>query len=130
MDQKMILMKKEDGSSFEIAGPAGALEARFAAAKADGVLAPSQYLVIICHPHPLHGGTMDNKVVTTLMRTYRDLGVSVISFNFRGVGASEGEYDHAVGEVDDLLAVASWIRARSEERRVGKECRAWGSQYQ
>ena len=114
----MILMKKEDGSSFEIAGPAGALEARFAAAKADGVLAPSQYLVIICHPHPLHGGTMDNKVVTTLMRTYRDLGVSVISFNFRGVGASEGEYDHAVGEVDDLLAVASWIRAELPQSKL------------
>lgn len=104
----MTLMK-ESNATFEIAGPAGVLEARFAAAKADGVLAPLHYAVIICHPHPLHGGTMDNKVVTTLMRTYRDLGVSAFTFNFRGVGASKGEHDHAVGEVDDLVAVANWV---------------------
>ena len=85
-----MISTKENSASFEIAGPAGALEARFAAAKADGVLASLQYTVIICHPHSLHGGTMDNKVVTTLMRTYRDLGVNVVTFNFRGVGASSG----------------------------------------
>jgi alpha/beta superfamily hydrolase len=113
-----MILTKENDSSFEIAGPAGALETRFAAATTNGVLAPSQYVVIICHPHPLHGGTMDNKVVTTLMRTYRDLGVNVVSFNFRGVGASDGEYDHAVGEVDDLLAVANWVGAQLPQSKL------------
>ena len=113
-----MISTKENNASFEIAGPAGALEARFAAAKADGVLASLQYTVIICHPHSLHGGTMDNKVVTTLMRTYRDLGVNVVTFNFRGVGASSGEYDHAVGEVDDLLSVASWVGSELPQSKL------------
>jgi alpha/beta superfamily hydrolase len=53
---------------------------------------------------------MDNKVVTTLMRGYRDLGVAVVRFNFRGVAASEGQYDDGVGEVEDLLAVVAEVR--------------------
>ena len=53
---------------------------------------------------------MDNKVVTTLMRTYRDLGVHVLRFNFRGVGKSDGSFDNAVGELKDLLAVIDWVR--------------------
>ena len=73
-------------------------------------------VVIVCHPHPQYGGTMDNKVVTTLMRVYRDLGVGVIRFNFRGVGNSEGEYAEAVGEIDDLLSVIRWLR--QQEPRV------------
>lgn len=67
-------------------------------------------IAIICHPHPQHGGTMDNKVVTTLMRTYRDLGVHVLRFNFRGVGESEGVFDNAIGELDDLLAIIDWAK--------------------
>ena len=67
-------------------------------------------LAIICHPHPLHGGSMTNKVVHTLMRAARDMGASVVRFNFRGVGRSGGEHDAGQGEIDDCLAVIDWAR--------------------
>jgi alpha/beta superfamily hydrolase len=92
-----------------ISGPAGELEVRVTEPR-PGPLADQSLLAVICHPHPLHGGTMDNKVVTTLMRSYRDLGVKVISFNFRGVGLSQGSFDQGRGELEDLLAVVRWGR--------------------
>ncbi|MEN0036923.1 MAG: alpha/beta fold hydrolase [Cellvibrio sp.] len=91
-----------------IPGPSGQLEAVIHQGHEDGHFAARELLAIVCHPHPQHGGTMDNKVVTTLMRTYRDLGIHVIRFNFRGIGKSEGEFDNAVGEVDDLRAIITW----------------------
>lgn len=93
-----------------IPGPVGQLQAVIHQGDESGQFAARNLLVIICHPHPVHGGTMDNKVVTTLMRTYRDLGIHVLRFNFRGVGKSEGGFDNAIGEQDDLLAVTSWMR--------------------
>lgn len=60
---------------------------------------------IVCHPHPQHGGTMDNKVVQTLARAVLQLGWRSVRFNFRGVGASQGAWDDGVGEVDDAMAV-------------------------
>jgi len=63
---------------------------------------------VCCHPHPLYGGTMDNKVVHALARAARDAGVPAIRFNFRGVGGSQGSYDNGVGETDDALAVNDW----------------------
>tara|TARA_B100000446_G_scaffold40601_4_gene36275 strand:+ start:23639 stop:24403 length:765 start_codon:yes stop_codon:yes gene_type:complete len=89
-------------------GPVGALEL-IASAPGQGGLSAEPLVAVVCHPHPLHGGTMDNKVVTTLARTYRDLGVPCVRFNFRGVGASEGVFDNAVGEVEDLMAVVDWV---------------------
>lgn len=65
---------------------------------------------IICHPHPLMGGTMHNKVVTTMARTLRDSGINTISFNFRGVGQSEGKHDYGRGESADLQTIAAWLR--------------------
>jgi hypothetical protein len=65
---------------------------------------------IVCHPHSLHGGTMQNKVVTTLAKTFESLGAASVRFNFRGVGKSAGVFDHGVGETQDLLAVAEWVR--------------------
>lgn len=88
-----------------ISGPSGQLEAFWHRAAA----AAGNSVAIICHPHPLHGGTMDNKVVTTLMRTYRDLGIHVLRFNFRGVGKSDGVFDNALGEREDLQAVIDWL---------------------
>ncbi len=86
-----------------IAGPAGALECAIdspAAGTADaGVLA------VLCHPHPLHGGTMDNKVVQTVARALLQLGCTTVRFNFRGVGASAGGWGEGVGEIDDAAAV-------------------------
>jgi alpha/beta superfamily hydrolase len=66
--------------------------------------------VIICHPHPLFGGAMGNKVVTTLARTFHDHGMATIRFNFRGVGKSTGAHDQGHGETDDVLAIAAWVK--------------------
>lgn len=103
-------MLAEKESKLAISGPVGRLELALSRGDSDAPLAGSNGVVIICHPHPQHGGTMDNKVVTTLMRTYRDLGMHVLRFNFRGVGHSEGVFDNAVGELNDLLAVIDWVK--------------------
>lgn len=105
-------------TAITIDGPVGSLEARAQAGDESGILARSGYAVIVCHPHPQHGGTMSNKVVTTLVRAYRDLGVATVRFNFRGVGRSDGAFDHAVGEVDDLLAVAQWLEEQRPDSRL------------
>jgi alpha/beta superfamily hydrolase len=90
-----------------IAGPAGPIEAL-----AEDCAAAGPCYAVICHPHPLYGGTMDNKVVTTTARALRDCGVPTLRFNFRGVGASAGSYDQGDGETKDALAVAAWGGAR------------------
>ena len=67
-------------------------------------------VALIAHPHPLHGGTLDNKVVQTLAKTFVELGYVSMRPNFRGVGASEGEHDEGRGETEDLLRVAAHAR--------------------
>ncbi len=67
---------------------------------------PSLGTVVICHPHPVHGGTLDNKVVQTLARTWVQIGWRAVRFNFRGVAGSAGAWDEGRGEIDDALAVA------------------------
>lgn len=67
-------------------------------------------VAVLCHPHPLHGGTMHNKVVTMLERSLRECGLSTVRFNFRGVGRSEGVFDQGRGETQDVIAVAEWVR--------------------
>jgi uncharacterized protein len=89
---------------FTLAGPAGPLEAQLEEPAA-GARAG---LAVICHPHPLHGGTMQNKVAHTLARTLCGLGLAALRFNFRGVGASAGEYGGGVGEIEDALAALDW----------------------
>ncbi|SFD69496.1 alpha/beta hydrolase [Paracidovorax konjaci] len=85
-------------------GPAGAIEAlRDAAAPAEG--SASRGVAVIAHPHPLFGGTMDNKVVQTLARAFVAHGWTAVRFNFRGVGGTAGTHDEGRGELDDLLAV-------------------------
>jgi uncharacterized protein len=86
-----------------IDGPAGALESILEDA---GMPGPSY--AVVCHPHPLFGGTMDNKVVTTLARALRDARVPTLRFNFRGVGSSAGGFDQGMGETADADAVATW----------------------
>jgi len=90
---------------FAVAGPSGSLEAAI-----EDVQGAPRFLAVICHPHPLHQGTMDNKVVTTLSRTLARAGALSARFNYRGVGASEGRYDGERGELDDALAVIAWLR--------------------
>jgi alpha/beta superfamily hydrolase len=91
-----------------IPGPAGALEV---AVDVPDAGTERTGIALICHPHPLHGGTMHNKVVTMVARSMRELGLATVRFNFRGVGKSEGEHDNGRGETLDLLAVAEWIAA-------------------
>jgi len=67
-------------------------------------------IAVVAHPLPIMGGTMDNKVVTTLTRAFVELGYAVLRFNFRGVGASEGSYDQGAGETQDAIAAANYLR--------------------
>jgi alpha/beta superfamily hydrolase len=83
-----------------IAGPAGAIECAI-----DEPAAAPTGVAVVCHPHPLHGGTMDNKVAQTLARAFVQLGMRAVRFNFRGVAGSQGHWDEGRGEVDDALAV-------------------------
>lgn len=88
--------------SLTMPGPAGQLE--LAIDRPEGA---SRGAAVIAHPHPLHGGTLTNKVVQTLARACVLAGLTAVRFNFRGVGASEGVYDEGRGELDDLLAVVA-----------------------
>ncbi len=90
-----------------IAGPAGALETRREVPAADAGRACG----VVCHPHPLHGGTMDNKVVHAAARAMQMLGAPTLRFNYRGVRASEGHYGEGLGEREDALAVVAAARA-------------------
>lgn len=95
---------------LRIKGPVGAIETVVELpTPADGM--SSRGLALIAHPHPLKGGTLDNKVVWTLARAALDCGLIAARPNFRGVGASEGRFDHGIGETDDLLAVARALTA-------------------
>lgn len=95
-------------AQFRLPGPAGVLEVATDVPPADAARAGT---VIVCHPNPTQGGTMTNKVVTTLERALRELGLATVRFNFRGVGASAGAFDDGAGETDDALAVAHWVQA-------------------
>ncbi len=85
---------------FHLAGAAGAIEAL-----RDQPDSAPRGVAVIGHPHPLFGGTMDNKVVQTLARAFVQCGWTAVRFNFRGVGASAGEHDKGPGEIDDMQAV-------------------------
>jgi uncharacterized protein len=91
-----------------IDGPAGPLEAVLE----DPAGTPPRNFGVVCHPHSLHGGTLDNKVAHTLARTLQALGMPTVRFNFRGVGKSGGVFDDGAGESDDVLAVVAWARQR------------------
>ena len=93
---------------LSLTGGAGVVEAlRDVPQLADGQV--SRGVAIIAHPHPLFGGTMDNKVVQTLARAFVQCGYTAVRFNFRGVGASAGEYDAGKAELQDLLAVVQQV---------------------
>lgn len=85
---------------FEITGPAGGLQVA-----RDVPEGAPRGVAVIAHPHPLFGGTMDNKVVQTMARAFVQAGWTAVRFNFRGVGTSEGQHDEGRGEIDDMLAV-------------------------
>jgi len=89
---------------FLLDGPAGKLEIALGEPKSI-----PKGIAIIAHPHPLHGGTMDNKVVCTLFTTLLELEFITAKFNFRGIGKSEGVFDHGIGETEDVIAVTQAI---------------------
>jgi alpha/beta superfamily hydrolase len=97
----------DDPATFALPGPAGTLELATAVPEPGCARAGT---AVICHPNPVQGGTMRNKVVTMLERSLRESGLRTVRFNFRGVGASTGEFDHGDGESGDLVAVAQWVR--------------------
>jgi alpha/beta superfamily hydrolase len=91
-----------------IDGPAGLLEAILELPTEEKPLGS----VVVCHPHPQHGGTMHNKVAHTLARAFVRSGFASLRFNFRGTEKSEGKYDDGNGEIDDALAAIAWMRER------------------
>jgi uncharacterized protein len=96
-----------------LAGPAGKLEVAFNVPDET-----PRGIALIAHPHPLQGGTLDNKVVQTLARTFASLGYAATRFNFRGVGTSEGKFDDGVGETDDALAALAAAKVEFGELPV------------
>lgn len=88
----------------DLAGPAGRLEALLNSGSP-----AARYAVLLCHPHPLGGGTMHNKVVYHAMKAFQAEGLPVLRFNFRGTGLSEGAHDHGRGEQDDARAALDWL---------------------
>jgi len=94
--------------SHFIDGPAGRLESLLEAPEHGD----PQVAAVVCHPHPLYGGTMHNKVVHRLARGLRRTGAAVLRFNFRGVNLSQGEHGDLAGEIEDARAALAWLRAR------------------
>ena len=92
---------------FTLAGAAGSMECVL-----DLPEGAARGIALVAHPHPLYGGTMDNKVAQTLARTFVALGYVAARFNFRGVGASEGVHDHGHGETDDMAIMLAHMQAR------------------
>jgi alpha/beta superfamily hydrolase len=109
----MGALKPPHAERTTLAGPAGALQALIETPLTEGqALQPVSAFAVVCHPHPLYGGSMDNKVVYTVARALEQLGAPAIRFNFRGVGASAGSYDAGRGETADALAVIAYGRRR------------------
>jgi alpha/beta superfamily hydrolase len=93
-------------AAIEIPGPTGLLEAILEIPEG------ASRAAVVCHPHPQHGGTMHNKVVHMLARTFHEQGVATVRFNYRGVGRSAGQYDEGRGETDDAVAALDFAGAR------------------
>ena len=108
-----------------IAGPAGALEVALNVPEG-----PPRGIALVAHPHPLQGGTLDNKVVQTLAKTFAALGYAAARFNFRGVGKSEGQFDDGIGETDDALAALAAAKLEFGELPVVLAGFSFGSYVQ
>jgi alpha/beta superfamily hydrolase len=101
---------------LQVEGPAGTIACAVDRPEGD---AASRGTVVLCHPHPVHGGTLDNKVVQTLARAFVQLGWRSVRFNFRGIGGSAGAWDEGRGEVDDALAVIAALREPGKPLLLG-----------
>ena len=94
-------------------GPEGRLEGRYQ--QGTGANPP---IAIVLHPHPEHGGNMNNKVVYTVFHAFTALGFSTLRFNFRGVGRSQGEYDFGTGELNDAASALDWMQSFNSDARA------------
>ncbi|WP_019557700.1 alpha/beta hydrolase [Thiomicrorhabdus arctica] len=91
----------------------GLIEVRYKALSSESEVTDKvMKLVVLSHPHPLYGGTMNNKIITTMERAFQSLGYVTVAYNFRGVGKSEGEHDQGIGEQNDLVEVIEWAKQR------------------
>jgi len=106
-------MKRRVQSLF-LPGPAGKLEALWE----QPVSARTDLVGLVCHPHPLFGGTLHNKVVHHTARALQELGLAVLRFNFRGTGTSQGTHDHGRGEADDVRAALAWLEEQTPGAQV------------
>lgn len=97
-----------------ISGPAGNLEVLLHTP----LKTPLERVAVICHPHPLFGGTLHNKVVSTLAKAFETQGMATLRFNFRGVGQSAGHYDAGQGEQEDLLAILQWLKTNYAHTKI------------
>jgi hypothetical protein len=107
----MTVKRSPKSEPLRIEGPAGSLQCLLETP--DTAVSA---VAVVCHPHPQHGGTMDNKVAYSLARSFYHLGAAAIRFNFRGVGESAGEFAQGCGEIEDAKAVAAWARERWPEQ--------------
>jgi alpha/beta superfamily hydrolase len=99
---------------LSLAGPAGNLEGMLETPQDADV----SRIAVVCHPHPVYGGTMTNKVVHMLAKSFNELGVATVRFNYRGVGASDGAFDDGRGETLDTLAVIRWAQERAPDAKL------------
>ena len=102
-------------AEFEVAGSAGRIQAL---AEFPSLHRDETAIAVICHPHPPDGGSMHNKVVSTLARAFTDNGYIAVRFNFRGVGSSQGSYDHGRGELADCLAVIARVKQQRPQAKI------------
>jgi len=108
-------MSKSNNTEFVIDGPVGQLQLVHTTLENNFAQNAS---AIICHPHPLYGGSMSNKVVHIINKAFNEAGLDTIRFNFRGVEKSQGEFANGVGEVDDLLAVVNWLTQQKKTSQL------------
>jgi alpha/beta superfamily hydrolase len=101
-----VIVQNSTIKSFFLNGPAGRLEALLNAGAENAT-----HAAVVCHPHPLFGGTLHNKVVFHTMKALNSFGFPVLRFNFRGAGLSQGEHDQGSGEVDDVRTALDWLDA-------------------
>jgi len=99
-----VLAENATIRSLVLPGPAGRLEALL-----NGGSPNATHAAVVCHPHPLYGGTLHNKVVFHTMKALNSFGFPVLRFNFRGTGLSEGEHSDGIGEVEDVRAALAWL---------------------
>lgn len=98
---------KQHTEPCQFSGPAGILEGLV-----DSPETAPRAVAVVCHPNPVQGGSMQNKVAYILARAFNDMGAVSLRFNFRGVGKSVGTFDNGIGEIDDALAAIAWFMAQ------------------